>query len=312
MPRIIWIDGHFVPWDEARVHVLSHSLQRGSLVFDYLSVHETGSGPALFRLDDHLSRFYNSVAIVGLELPWEPAALSRGCVEAVAANPGSTAVKICAYLPSIEVDVVPMDARVEVAIAAYNVERDVIETKDQPVAKAPTARLKLDRQRRRIEAHLSPHAKAAANYLGPMMAKWKARREGFDEVAMLDERGYLAEGPTTNLFLVDSEGSLLTPSLEAVLPGITRSTVMELAKHEGVEVVERRLDPEMIFAATEVFLSGTSARLWPVASVDGEAIGEAPGPVTRKLSQRLDRVTTGRDPAFEHWLTRVTPSASVS
>jgi len=309
MSRTIWIDGRFVAWDDATVHVLSHSLQRGSLVFDYLSVCETARGTALFRLDDHLDRFFNSVAIVGLELPWDRAALYAACLDAVAANPGSTAVKICAYLPAVEVDVVPMDARVEVAIAAYDVVADVINRKADPVHKPAAARLKLDRQRRRIEAHLPPHAKAAANYLGPMMAKWKARREGFDEVAMLDEHGFLAEGPTTNLFLVDSGGALLTPSLEAVLPGITRRTVMELAKHEGVEVAEKRLDPEAIFAAAEVFLSGTSARLWPVASVDGEAVGETPGPITARLAARLDRAATGRDPAFEHWLTWVSTPA---
>lgn len=307
MSRTIWIDGRMVAWDDATVHVLSHSLQRGSLVFDYLSVHETERGPALFRLGDHLDRFFNSVRIVGLELPWDRAALHDACLAAVEANPGSTAVKICAYLPAVEVDVIPMDPRVEVAIAAYDVVADVIAHKAAPLHKPAVARLKLDRQRRRIEAHLPPHAKAAANYLGPMMAKWKARREGFDEVAMLDEHGYLAEGPTTNLFLVDSAGALLTPSLEAVLPGITRRTSIELAKHEGVEAAERRLDPEAIFAASEVFLCGTSARLWPVASVDGEAVGAAPGPVTVRLGERLDRVTAGRDPAFEHWLSWVHP-----
>ncbi len=303
--RRIWIDGRFVAWDDATVHVLSHSLQRGSLVFDYLSVYATERGPALFRLPEHLARFFDSVAIVGLEVSWSAEALHRACLETVAANPGATAVKICAYLPSIEVDVVPMDPRVEVAIAAYDVEADVVARKAHPVHKPATARLKLERQRRRIEAHLPPHAKAAANYLGPMMAKWKARREGYDEVAMLDERGYLAEGPTTNLFLVDDGGTLLTPSLEAVLPGITRSTVFELAKHLGVEVVEKRLDPEAIFAAVEVFLCGTSARLWPVASVDGRAVGAAPGPVTERLAQRLELATSGRDAAFEHWLTFV-------
>jgi len=301
--RSIWLDGRLVPWDDARVHVLSHSLQRGSLVFDYTSVHETPRGQAIFRLDDHLQRFLRSASIVGLPLAWDFAALRAASLEATRANPGANAFKICAYLPAVEVDVVPMDESVSVAIAVYHGAKDIVLRKEHPRPFTPTLALKIERVRRRIEAHLPTHAKASANYLGPMMAKWAARKEGFDEVVLLDEHGMLAEAPTANVFLVDGDGALRTPTLDAVLAGVTRQSVIELAKHEGVAVREESLAPEALYEAPEVFLASSSVGVWPVASVDGRAVrGGAPGPVSKRLQERLDAICAGRDPAFEHWL----------
>ncbi len=301
--RQIWRDGELIPWDEASVHVLSHSMQRGSLVFDYLGVHATERGPALFRLPEHLARFGRSLSLVGLGSPWSVDELKAACRLTVAHNPDATAVKICAYLPSVEVDVVPMDPRIEVIIAAYDAQRDLIDTKEHPVRKPATCRLKLDRERKRIDAHLPPQAKAAANYLGVMMAKRAARLEGFDEIATLDEHGNLAEGPTTNLFLVDDAGRVLTPGTEEILAGVTRDSILTLARDEGLTVREETLAAEAIFEASEVFLSGTSAGLWPVASVDGRPVSDgAPGPVTERIAARLSRVVQGDDPGYSHWL----------
>ena len=309
--RVVWVDGALVPWERATVHVLSHSMQRGSLVFDYLGVHATDRGPALFRLPEHVDRFGRSLRTIGLESPWKAEVLRAACVDTARANPGCTAIKICAYLPSIEVDVVPMDSRIEVAIAAYDVEADVIARKAEPLGKSPTCRLKLDRKRKRIDAHLPPQAKAAANYLGVMMAKRAARAEGYDEIATLDEHGRLAEGPTTNLFLVDHAGALLTPGAEAILEGVTRDSVLTLAKDEGIAVRESLLEADALFAASEVFLSGTSAGVWPVESVDGQPVaGGAPGPVTQRIAKRLQAVVSGADPSYEHWLTMVDSSDS--
>jgi branched-chain amino acid aminotransferase len=301
--RRLWIDGELVPWERATVHVLSHSLQRGSLVFDYTSVHQTPRGQAVFRLRDHLERFLHSASLVGLPM-------ERGLDELLAAsratsraNPGATSFKISAYLPSVEIDVVPMDERVSVAIAVYDSIRDVALRTPSPRPSAPTLRLKVERTRRRLAPSLPPAAKAAANYLGPMMAKWAARREGYDEVVLLDAAGNLAEGPTTNLFLVDDEGVLHTPTLDSILAGITRATLIELARHEDIPVREEVLPPEALFEAAEVFLSGSSVGVWPVASVDGRPVrGGAPGAVTKRLQARHAAVCAGADPAFAHWL----------
>ena len=304
--RRIWIDGRLVPWSDATVHVLSHSLQRGSLVFDYTSVHETPQGPAIFRLDEHLERFLRSIAIVGLPLALGHDELRAASLAAVRANPGANAFKICAFVPSVEVDVVPMDEHVSVAIAVYHGAKDVVLRKAKPRPLAPTLSIKIERVRRRVEAHLPTHAKASANYLGAMMAKWAARREGYDEVVLLDERGRLAEAPTANVFLVDDDGALCTPTLDAVLAGVTRLSVIELARHEGIAVREASLPPEALYEAPEVFLASSSVGVWPVHAVDGRPVrGGAPGPVSKRLKDRLDAIFAGRDAAFAHWLTPV-------
>ena len=302
--RRIWIDGALVPWQAATVHVLSHSLARGSLVFDYLSVHETPRGAAIFRLGEHLERFQRSVGIVGLPMRQSFDELFAGARAVVHANPGAKALKVMAYLPSEEVDVVPMDERVAVAMAAYDPVADVILKKANPRRMTATLALKIERVRRRIESHLPTHAKAAANYLGPMMAKWQARNEGYDEVVMLDEHGHLSEAPTSNVFLVDARGTLRTPSLDAVLPGVTRMSVVEIAKHEGVPVYEGVVEPEELLGAAEAFLASTSVGVWPVASVDQKPLPTPiPGPISARLKSRFDRVVAGQDPDFAHWLT---------
>jgi branched-chain amino acid aminotransferase len=288
------------------VHVLSHSLARGSLVFDYLSVHATPRGPAIFRLAEHLERFQRSVAIVGLPMRQDFDALMAGAALVVRANPGATALKVMAYVPSEEVDVVPMDEHVAVAMAAYDPVKDVILKKPKPRRGAPTLAIKIERVRRRIESHLPTHAKAAANYLGPMMAKWQARKEGFDDVVMLDEHGNLSEAPTLNVFVVDGAGTLRTPALDAVLPGITRMSLVEIAKHEGVPVYEGEVAPEELTGASEAFLASTSVGVWPIASVDGKALpAPVPGPISARLKERFDRATNGLEPDFAHWLTFV-------
>jgi branched-chain amino acid aminotransferase len=305
--RRIWLDGALVPWDEVTVHVLSHSLQRGSLIFDYMSVHATPRGPAVFRLAEHLERFQHSAALVGLPLERGLAELSEAVVETVRANPGATAVKISAYLPSIEVDVVPMDPRVSVAIAAYDPIRDIVLRKGARPPWRATLRLHVERDRRnRRDDILPPQAKAAAQYLSPMAAKWAAREAGFDEVLLLDAEGFVAEGPTTNLFWADAEGTLHTPPESQVLHGITRRSILEIAKHDGIPARESRARPEELAAAAEVFITGTTAGVWPVESIDGRPVGSgAPGPLSARLKARLEQITSGADPDFEHWLTFV-------
>ncbi len=306
--RQIWLDGRLVPWSEVTVHVLSHSLARGSLVFDYMSVHATPRGPAIFRLGEHVARFLKSVELVGLPLEQSEEELRGACIAAVRANPGAKVVKLNAFLPSVEVDVVPVDDHVAVAAAAYDPWEDVQARKEEPPARPPkTVRLWLEKERRQRRPDiLHPHAKVAANYTSAMYAKWQAKRRGYDEVLLVDERGLLAEGPTTNFFLVDSGGTLRTPPEQGVLLGVTRSSVIALAEAEGRKVVEEPLRPEALFGAAEAFLTGTSAGVWPIASVDGSALGSrCPGSVSEALGARFRRVVAGEDPAFAHWLTFV-------
>jgi branched-chain amino acid aminotransferase len=309
--RRIWINGELVPWEQASVHVLSHSLQRGSLIFDYMSVHETPRGPAVFRLREHVARFLRSAEIMGLPLGRSAGQVSDAIKAAVRANPGATAAKVCAYLPSIEVDVVPQDERVALAVAAYDPLQDVIRRNPGEFKRSASLRLWIEKERRqRRQDIVPPQAKVAANYTSPMMAKWQARKAGYDEILLVDAEGYVAEGPTTNFFWVDGdEGNptLRTPPEDAVLLGITRLSVLELAKHDGIAVEESRVRPAQLLLAREVFLTGTTAGVWPVASIDGHAIGAAgePGPLTLRLRERFQQVSSGRDPAFQHWLAPV-------
>jgi branched-chain amino acid aminotransferase len=308
--RTIWLDGELVPWERATVHVLSHSLQRGSLIFDYLSVHETPRGPAVFRLREHVERLLRSADLVGLPLSRSGAEIEAAIVRTVRANPGATAVKVSAYLPSIEVDVVPMDDRVSVAIAAYDAVEDVIRRNPGTYHWRPELSLRIEKRvRNRRPDIMPPQAKVAANYASPMAAKWAARRAGYDEVLLTTEEGFVAEGPTTNVFWVDGEGTLRTPREQHVLWGITRRSILEIAKHDGIPVEETDVLPDALCAAAEVFLTGTTAGVWPVVSIDDRTVGDGrPGPTTLRLRDRFHVIASGRDEAFSHWLTLVDES----
>jgi branched-chain amino acid aminotransferase len=305
--RKIWIDGEFVPWESATVHVLSHSLQRGSLIFDYMSVHETPRGPGIFRMGDHVARFLRSADLVGLGLGRGPEEIEAAIVETVRANPGAKAVKVSGYLASVEVDVVPMDERVTIAIAAYDPLEDVIRRNPGEYEKRPALRLWIEKARRQRRADIVPaQAKVAANYTSPMAAKWEARRHGYDEILLVDEEGFVAEGPTTNVFWVDDAGTLRTPPEAHVLLGITRMAVLELAKNEGIRVEESQIRAAELMDMPEVFLTGTTAGVWPVTSIDESPIGAGEiGPVATRLRARFLAASSGEDPAFHHWLTFV-------
>jgi branched-chain amino acid aminotransferase len=306
--RRIWLDGELVPWERATVHILSHSLQRGSLIFDFLSVHATPRGPAIFRLREHVERLLRSAELVGLPLRMNAEQISDAIVLTVRANPGATAVKVSAFIGSVEVDVVPADDRVSLAVAAYDPGADISARKPggrQP-AKA-TLRLWIEKTRRnRRHDIVDPQAKVSANYASPMAAKWEARRQGYDDVLLVDQDGYIAEGPTTNVFFFAADGVLKTPPDRNVLLGVTRSAVIEIAKHDGYEVREEAVTPEDLFQAREVFLTGTATGICPVVEIDRHPIGDgAAGPKALALKERFAKITRGGDPAFEHWLTYV-------
>lgn len=306
--RTIWLDGEFVAWEAATLHVLSHAAQRGSLVFDYMSVYALPQGAAVFRMPEHLDRFDRSCELIGLRLAHDLARLGDAIVETVRRNPGSTAVKISAFISSIEVDVVPVDDEVSVAIAAYDPVADVLARKRRRAPRrGPTCRLWIEKQiHNRREDIVSPQAKVAANYVSTMAAKERARAAGHDEILLVDEFGQVAEAPTANVFCVDREGALRTPTVSRVLLGVTRSTIIEIARASGIEVREEPVRPDELIESSEVFLTGTTAGVWPVVAVDGKTIGSGEiGPVAKILQERFERVINGRDPDFAHWFTIV-------
>lgn len=306
--RVIWIDGELVPWERATVHLLSHSLQRGSLVFDYMSVHDTPRGVCVFRLPEHVDRFLQSCALIGLPIAMGREAVIEAIRETVRANPGATSAKVNAYFASLEVDVVPANPHVTVAVAAYRTQDLLARLPVKPPPPPAQLRIWIEKERRNRRPDIvPPHAKVSSNYVSSMIAKWRAREAGYDEILFLDAEGMLAEGPTINVFLVDGEGVLRTPPEERVLLGVTRATILELARHLGVEVREAPIHPDALFEASEVFVTGTSAGVWPVASIDGRPVGAGkPGPVSERLGELFVRVTAGEAPEFAHWLTPAT------
>jgi branched-chain amino acid aminotransferase len=281
--------------------VLSHSLQRGSLIFDYMSDHETSRGPAVFRLAEHVGRLLHSAELVGLPLTLGAAEIEAAILATVRANPGAKAVKVSAYLPSIEVDVVPLDPKADV------IERSA----GRPLAWRGAVRLWVEKLRRnRRDDILAPQAKVAANYTSPMAAKWAARSKGYDEIVLVDEDGFVAETPTANLFWVERSGALRTPPVDRVLLGVTRQSVLEIAKHDGIDAAEARIRPVALAQQAEIFLTGTTAGVLPVESIDGAPVGDGrPGPLAQRLGARLREVQSGKDPAFAHWLTPADPRA---
>lgn len=302
--RTIWRDGEFVPWQDATVHVLAQSLQRGSLAFDYLSVYQAKRGIALFRLRDHVERLLRTCELVGLPLGYDADALVAAGAETVRRNPGAKSVKISALIPSIEAELVPQDARVAVFIAAYDSATDIIAKNPGEFRHRAELALKIERDKAgRREDILPPHAKVAANYTAAMAAKWRARGEGFDDVVLLDENGLVTEAPTANLFLVDDQGNLATPPASKVLLGITRDSILALGPALGHPAVERDIGVAELGQAREVFLTGTSVGVWPVLSIDRELVGDGGvGPVTAQLRAKYQAVVRGEVPAFEHWL----------
>ncbi len=302
--RLIWIDGDLVPWPEATVHVLSHSMQRGTLVFDFMSVHETPRGVAVFRLGDHLQRLVGSCELVGLPLSRSVEELAAAICLTVRSNPGCHSVKISAYIPSIEIELVPQDEHVAVAIAAYDALEDIIKANPGRFHARDEIRLWVEEEtRNRRQDILSPQAKAAGNYAPALLAKWRARRAGHDEILLCAEDGSLAETPTTNLFLVDASGVLRTPPLDHILHGVTRSTLLEIARAEGIDCAEAALFPDDLLAASEVFLSATTVGVWPVVAVNGKPVGDgSPGPMSQRLLELWKQVVAGEDVRFQHWL----------
>ena len=302
MIRKVWRDGALIAWDAATISALAHPMQRGSLVFDVMSFHDTAAGVGVFRLREHVARFLRSCAIVGLSPRFAAEELIDAC-RATVADTGlrEGLLRISGFFPTLEADLVPCESTASVLVAAYA--RDELRKHHKP---APCLRVQIPRDVRKAAPDaIPPLAKVAAAYLGPMIARRRALDEGFDEVVLLDHLGNIAEAPTANVMAVIG-GTLVTPPLGCILDGITRDAVLTLAREEGVPVVERAITPDELTSADEAFLTATSYLIAPIASFDGVALAvEAPGPITARLRARFSRVITGEDARAANWFTMV-------
>jgi branched-chain amino acid aminotransferase len=298
--RVVYLDGAFVPWGEAKVHIMCHSLGRGSAIFEVIGFHDTRLGPAVFRLDEHIGRFERTAALLDMELPIAPRALSEAILETVRRNGlRKGTIKMIGYYPEVAFEILPPRKQFRIGIFVYDKQEDIDGARSLPDGGGVSACLsgwrRLDPQSVPIEA------KVAANYLNGIMARGEARRQGFDFAVMLDTQGFIAEGGTESLFLVH-RGRLMTPSLGTILNGISRKSLLELAGQMGIRTEEGRLDPGLLDEAEEIFLSCTPTKLLAVRRMGARVLGDVPGPVTRRLSARMEAITAGEDEPFRRWL----------
>jgi branched-chain amino acid aminotransferase len=299
---VIWMNGKLVPWDDANIHIASHVIHYGSAVFEGVRCYNTPEGPAIFRLDAHTERLFNSAKIYRMDMPYTFEQLSRAQLETVAANKKDACyIRPIVYRGYEQLGVNPFPCPVEVAILVWDWGRylgqEALET-GVDVCVSSWARI--------APNTLPAMAKTAANYMHSQLIKMEAIKAGYVEGIALDSDGYLSEGSGENLFLVKN-GTLLTPPLvSSVLPGITRDTVVQLARRLRIPVEEARLPREMLYISDEVFMTGTAAEITPVRSVDKITIGKgARGPVTEALQKAFFDVIECRVPDEFGWLTPV-------
>lgn len=300
---VIWVDGNLVPWNSARTHILSHTLHHGTGIFEGVRAYDTKSGPAIFRLADHTARFLRSAHILRMQLPYDTGRLNAAQREVVHAN----ALKECyirpiAYHGGEVMGVSARGNRVHVAIAAWP--WDAYLGAD---AQKKGIRVKTSSFSRHHANSLMIHAKASGHYLNSVMANQEAVQDGYDEALMLDTHGYASEGSTENLFVMRG-GVLSTPEASGVLEGITRDTIMTLARDRGLRVMERRISRDEIYCADEVFFTGTAAEITPVRELDRRPIGSgAPGPVTQLLQRDYFAAVRGENADHLDWPQLVRP-----
>lgn len=303
----IWMNGKFVPWDDAKIHIGSHVIHYGSAVFEGVRCYATPEGPAVFRLDAHTERLYNSAKIYRMDVPVTADAFDQAIVETITVNK----MEACYVRPIIyrgygQLGVNPFPCPVDMAIMVWDWGKYLgTEALEKGVD------LRVSSWNRLAPNTLPAMAKSAANYMNSQLIKMEAVKEGYVEGIALDSNGHLSEGSGENLFLVH-KGTLYTPPLVcAVLPGITRDTVLTLARKAGIPIVEQMMPREMLYLADEVFLTGTAAEITPVRSIDKIQIGRgARGPVTEALQRAFFDVVECRVPDEHGWLTFVQEFAS--
>jgi branched-chain amino acid aminotransferase len=296
---LIWMNGEFVAWENAKVHVLTHGLHYGTGVFEGVRCYDTQLGPAVFRNQEHCERLLKSAELYYMPVPYSVDELRSATLELVARN----GLRSCYIRPIVfrgygTMGLNPIDATVDVAIACWEWG---VYLGEEGAAKG--VRAKVSSWRRISPDSLIPHAKASGQYLNSVLAKIESVKSGYDEAILLDDHGYVCEGTGENIYLV-RDGKIFTPSQEnSILDGITRRSVIQIAEDLGYKVVERAIGRAELYLADEVFMSGTAAELVPVREVDDHPIGGGqPGEVTRVMQKTFADVIAGRNERYREWL----------
>lgn len=303
----IWMNGEFVAWDDAKVHVLSHGLHYGTGVFEGIRAYETEAGTAVFRHREHLERLMKSAELYYLPMPWGVEELRSATNELIRRNGlASCYIRPIAFRGYGEMGLFA-ESPVEVTIATWPWGAYLGEE-----GKRTGVTAKVSSWRRISPDGLIPHAKASGQYLNSILAKTEAHNAGYQEAILLDQRGMVCEGSGENIFVV-RDGEIVTPPHTAsILDGVNRRSVIQIARDLGYSVVERDVGRSELYLAEEIFLTGTAAELVPVREIDDHAI-KAPGEITAVIAAKFDDALHGRAPEYAEWLDPVDePSKVVS
>ena len=297
----IWYDGKLVPWREATTHVLTYTLHYGVGCFEGVRAYETPKGTAIFRLQEHTKRLFNSAKILGMPMPWTQEQVNAAQLEVLRANKLASAyLRPMVFYGAEGLGLRATGLSTHLIIGAWtwgaylgadNMERGI--------------RVKTSSFSRHYVNAALCRAKANANYLNAAMALNEVLRDGYDEALMLDTDGFVAEGSAENIFVI-TDGVLSTPDVTSALDGITRRTVMQLATEHGYKVVERRITRDELYICDEAFFTGTAAEVTPIREVDNRPVGAGNrGPITEKLQKAYLEAVKGQSPKHTGWLSYV-------
>ena len=295
--NVLWFDGKFVSDKEASVSVMSHTLHYGSGVFEGVRAYSTDNGPAIFRLEDHTKRFFNSARLLGMELPFDEETLNRAQKEVISRNKFSSAyIRPVAFYSDHALGVYPKDKNVvRVVIAAWEWE-NYFNIADDAGMDVVTSTFK-----RQSVSSVLTKAKVNGYYVNSMLALQEAKAKGYQEAVLFDANGFIAEGSSANIFLV-KDGVLYTPTDANILPGITRASVIQLAGDFGLQVIEKNLTRDELYLADEFFFTGTAAEVSPVGTVDGLNVGSGKvGSITAKIRDAYHQTVQGKNKKYLGW-----------
>ncbi|MEY4083621.1 MAG: hypothetical protein RL483_990 [Pseudomonadota bacterium] len=294
----IWMDGAMVPWREAQVHVLTHTLHYGMGVFEGIRAYETQTGSAIFRLAEHTQRFLNSAKIFQMKVGFDAQTLAEATKEVVRRNQlKSCYIRPIAWIGSEKLGIAAANNKIHVAIAAWPWGAYLGEDGLNKGIRVKTSSF----SRHHVNVSLV-RAKACGYYINSILAHQEVAAMGYDEALLLDTDGYASEGSGENLFVI-RRGRLYTPDLASCLDGITRDAVITMAQDLGIEVVEKRITRDEIYCADEAFFTGTAAEVTPIRELDDRIIGNGGrGPITQKIQDLFFNVVSGKAPAYQHWL----------
>ena len=298
---VIWFDGQMVPWRDAQVHVLTHTLHYGLGVFEGVRAYQTNRGTAIFRLEDHTDRFFRSAHILGMKIPYDAKTLNDAQIAVVKENGLASAyLRPLAFYGSEGMGIRADMLKTHIAIATWEWGAYLGEEGLEKGIRVRTSSF----TRHHVNITMC-RAKACGNYINSILALQEALSAGADEALMLDSAGYVMEGTGENIFVI-RDGAVYTPDLTSALEGITRDTVIRLIAESGLELREKRITRDEIYVADEVFFTGTAAEVTPVRELDGRQIGSGTrGPVTQMLQAKYFDCVQGRDSQHDDWLTFV-------